>query len=320
MNKYSVFFCKVAAIIIPILAFFIFLYYSGYTPLITSSISFDAKLKYIKEKKIKQADLIAIGSSMTLNNLSSETIKDSLPSSYFNFASWGLQMKDINQLVVNYIPKYKPKSIIVVSSITDFRNDELSTTIQNYLNTNQYIRDNFEGYFYIKNFNSIASIRSREKERRRSSSIIANDYSSLNFDDCGGVLLNISKQNISLKRWNDHSPFPTKYTPDHYRALVALSAYLKREHIKFIFVQAPIKQQYVNTLASRQAVYNHVAKCKNIIEKDGGIYLNFNGVAPFMSDSLFVDQFHLSSVGATIFTRQLTHSLRTISQADAALN
>nr|WP_294793102.1 hypothetical protein [uncultured Mucilaginibacter sp.] len=320
MNKYSLFFCKVVAITIPIFVFYSFLYCLGYTPFITNSISFDAKLKFIKEKKIRQADLIAIGSSMTLNNLSSETIKDSLTTSYFNFASWGLQMKDINQLVVNYISKYKPQYILVVSSITDFRNDELSTTIQNYLNTDQYIRDNFEGYFYIKNFNSIASIRSREKERCRSSLITANDYTSLNFDEYGGVLLNISKQNISLNRWNDHSPFPTKSTPGHYRALMSLSAYLKMEHIKFIFVQAPIKQQYVNTLASQQAVYNHITKCKNIIEKDSGIYLNFNGVVPFMSDSLFVDQFHLSSAGATIFTKKLTHSLRTMPQADAAIN
>lgn len=310
MKKYIVFVGKVAAMVVPIIALSIFFYFTGYGPLLTNSISFDAKLKYIKERNIKQTDILAIGSSMTLNNLSSTIIKDSLHMSYFNFASWGLQMKDIDQLAINYIPKYKPKYIIVVSSIMDFTNDELSASIQNYLNTSQNIKDNFEAYFYIKNFNSLAEIRGRKIELAKCASIDTNDYSSLHFDKWGGVLLRMSKKSFSLKRWNDHSPFPTKFTTSHYQALMSLSSLLKDRHIKFIFVQSPIKLQYTNTLSSQQSIENHFVNCKKIVEKYGGIYLNFHGIKEFSNDSLFVDQYHLSSVGATIFTRKLTHSLK----------
>jgi hypothetical protein len=91
---------------------------------------------------------------------------------------------------------------------------------------------------------------------------------------------------------------------------MSLSSLLKDHHIKFIFVQSPIKLQYTNTLSSQQSIENHFVNCKKIVEKYGGIYLNFHGIKEFSNDSLFVDQYHLSSVGATIFTRKLTHSLK----------
>jgi hypothetical protein len=310
MNKYLAFTVRLAAMVIPIIAFFTFLYLAGYRPLLTDSIGFDAKIRYVKEKKLKQIDLIAIGSSMTLNNLSSEVIKDSLNMSFFNLASWGLRIKDINHLAINYTPIYKPKYIIVVSSIADFNNDPLEVSINNYLNTSQYFKDHFEAYFYIKNFNSIAEIRSRKRELAKCLLVDTNDYSSLHFDKWGGVLLRMSKKSFSLKRWNDHEPFPTQSAPSQYQALISLSSFLKDQHIKFIFVQSPIKLQYVNTLASQQAVCNHFITCKNIVERFDGIYLNFHGIKEFSNDSLFVDQYHLSSTGAKLLTKKITHSLK----------
>jgi len=312
MKQYSVFLGKVAAIFVPILALFTLLYFIGYTPLLTSSISFDAKLKYIKEKQIKQTDIIAIGSSMTLNNLSSDVIKDSLSKSYFNFASWGLQINDTYDVTNDYISRYKPKCIIVVSSITDFTNNNLSSSINNYLSTSRYIKDNLEWYFYIKNFNSIGEIRSRKKELAKCEALNNDDYSSLQFDEAGGILLDIPKEKISLKRWNDHLLFPTTYSSSHYKALGRLSALLKNQKIQFIFVQPPIKMQYVTTLVSQQIVDHHFLKCKNIVESYGGIYLNFHGIKEFTKDSLFVDQYHLSSTGAALFTKKITHSLKDI--------
>jgi hypothetical protein len=79
-----------------------------------------------------------------------------------------------------------------------------------------------------------------------------------------------------------------------------------------IFVQAPIKEQYLNVPQAQKAVDSHILTCMNIVEKNGGIYLNFEGLKEFSNDNLFVDQFHLSARGATLFTKKLTHSLKTI--------
>jgi hypothetical protein len=211
-----------------------------------------------------------------------------------------------------YIPKYKPKYVIVISSVTDFVNDDLAETINNYLNTNQYFKDHLEAYFYIKNFNSIEEIITRKKGLDEDTSIDTNYYNSLHYDDGGAVLLNIPKERILPRRWNDNLPFPNKYTEGHYAALISLSTALRDRHIKLIFVQAPIKEQYLNVPQAQKAVDSHILTCMNIVEKNGGIYLNFEGLKEFSNDNLFVDQFHLSARGATLFTKKLTHSLKTI--------
>lgn len=312
MKKYSAFAVKVGAIVVPVFLFFILLDLCGFTPLFTNSISFDAKIKYVKEKKLGQIDFMAIGSSVTLNDLSSDVVKDSLGLSYFNFSSWGLQMKDVNAMVTDYIPKYKPKYVIVISSITDFANNDLSETINNYLNTDQYFKDHLHAYFYIKNFNSIEELMNRKKGLVEDMSIDTNYYNSLHYDEGGAVLLNIPKSRILARRWNDRLPFPTKYTPAQYQALDSLSANLRNHDIKFIFVQAPIKGQYVDNPGAQKSVTDHIARSKDIVEKNGGTYLNFEGGKEFANDSLFVDQFHLSARGAALFTKELTHSLKGI--------
>lgn len=312
MKKYLVFVGKVVAMIVPIFVLFIFFYRAGYHPLLTSSISFDAKLKFVKEHNVKQTDLLALGSSITLNSLSSAVIKDSLKMSYFNFASWGLQICDTKALAVNYIAVYKPKYLLVVSSIVDFdTNDELTVSINNYFNTSEYIRNHFEEYFYVGNFNSILEIVRRKKELAQ---YVADTlgYTSLNFDEFGGVLFKIPRENISLKRWNAHAAFPTIYTNSNYQALQSLGEISKANHVLFIFVQAPIKQLYVSDSKTQQIVSNHISKCKSIVEKSNGVYLNFYGAKEFLNDSLFVDQYHLSSKGATILTQKLAHSLKGI--------
>jgi hypothetical protein len=310
MKKYSAFAFKVGAIVVPVVVLFVLLDLCGFTPLYTNSISFDAKIKYAKEKEVGQIDLMAIGSSVTLNDLSSAVIKDSLGVSYFNFSSWGLQMRDVHALTTHYIPKYHPKYVIVISSITDFANNDLSETIDNYLNTGQYFKDHLEAYFYIKNFNSIEELRNRKKGLVEDMSIDTNYYNSLHYDEGGAVLLNIPKARILARRWNDRLPFPTKYTPSQYQALDSLSANLRNHNIKFIFVQAPIKDQYVDNPGAQKAVNDHIARCKDIIEKNSGTYLNFEGDKEFSNDSLFVDQFHLSAKGAAVFTKKVTHSLK----------
>lgn len=310
MKKYSAFAFKVGAIVIPVVAIFVLLDLCGFTPLYTNSISFDAKIKYVKAKNVGQIDLMAIGSSVTLNDLSSGVIKDSLGVSYFNFSSWGLQMKDVNALTTSYIPKYQPKYVLVISSITDFANEDLSESINNYLNTDQYFKDHLEAYFYIKNFNSIEEIMTRKKGLVEDMSIDTNYYNSLHYDEGGAVLLNIPKERILPRRWNDRLRFPTKYTPAQYAALDSLSAKLRSHDIKFIFVQAPIKAQYVDLPSAQKAVNDHITTCKGIVEKNGGTYLNFEGAKEFANDSLFVDQFHLSARGAAVFTKELTHSLK----------
>ncbi len=308
-NKYLSFTYSILAVVIPIIIFFELLFINGYVPLFTNSISFDAKIKNIQEKKIKQIDVLAIGSSITLNNLSSMVIKDSINLPYYNFSSWGLQMSDIKQMVINYLPKYRPRYLIICSSVPDFEDAGNAASINNYLNTNEYCKEHLQEYFYIKNYNSILDIRERKNNYYKLKSE-KDDYDYLGFDDYGGVLLNIPKDRISVERWSTKGGFPTTYTDRQYNELISLGKLLKDQNILLVFVQSPIKKLYVSTSKEKQIVEAHFNKCKAIVEKYNGIYLNSYYSKEFEDDNMFVDQFHLSSSGAILFTKEFVHCLK----------
>jgi hypothetical protein len=310
-NQYAALAGSMLAVVIPICVLFMALFHDGFVPLLTNSISFDAKVRDIKEQKINQADFMALGSSITLNNLSSAVMKDSLNMSFFNFSSWGLQINDIYNLAVHYVPEYKPKYLLICSSVTDFENAGNPASISNYLNTNDYIRRHAETYFYIKNYNSVLDIRDRKRtlDKLKSDS---KSYDYLGFDEGGGVLLNIPRDKISALRWNLQGGFPTDFTNRQYRELDSLGNYLNGHHIVFIFVQTPIKKLYTDGAGEGRMVNSHFNTCKTIVEQRHGVYLNFNADKEFSGDSLFADQFHLTAEGATFFTKELAHHLKYI--------
>jgi hypothetical protein len=308
-NKFAPFIYSVVAVVLPILVIFELLMRAGYVPLLTNSISFDAKVHYIQKRNVGPTNVMIIGSSITLNNFSSAVIKDSLKTSFFNFSCWGLQINDTRQLIINYLPKYKPKYIIICSSTPDFTTDGNTESITNYLTANNYLKEHFKEYFYIRNYSSLLDIVTRKREMAKHDHG-NDDYASLNFDEHGSVLLNISPKNILPERWNEQGGFPTTHTDKQYAELTALSKLLKQRDIKLIFIQSPIRKAYVSTLRSQQVVNSHFKTCKKIIENNGGIYLNLHDTNIFANDTMFVDQFHLSVAGATLFTQLAMHQLK----------
>lgn len=296
-------------VVTPIYLFYTLLMYEGYKPLLSYSVSFDAKVRCFDSRKVRRSDLLAIGSSMTLYNLSSKVIMDSVSSSYFNLASWGLQIGDTKKILVNYLLNYRPKCIIICSSALDFTAAGNGYGIDQYLNTFDLIKEYQEQYFYMKNYNSLGPIIKR-KEMYDEYKNDSNGYNSLKFDIGGGALINLPRDKISKLRWNQLNLFPTKYTEFQYREFASLCLFLSENHIPLIFIQSPNKRSYTNTSKSLSIIKEHCLKCKSIVEKFGGIYSDVHYDKRFLNDSMFIDQFHLSQCGATLLTQDILPDLR----------
>ncbi|MEO6630740.1 MAG: hypothetical protein ABIN13_03425 [Mucilaginibacter sp.] len=296
LNKFVV---KAMLFVLPVLVLFGILFRLGFAPIVTSSGLFDAKMRHIKKQHIKQVNLMAIGSSITLYELKSDLVTQNLDTSYYNFASWGIQITDIKLMLSEFIPEHRPKYVIMCASLGEFMSPQNNTYV-NYLNTPAFIKNNLPELFYFKNYNSIHQIIWRKYF----------EYP-INFDARGGASLTVKPKDINHKMWDAHDDFPTKYTQSNYAGLDSLAGWLKQKSIKFIFVQAPIKKSYANTTYYRQRINTHFDKCRSIIENQGGIYLNYYNTAIF-TDSLFVDQYHLQNTGAIIFTKQVVADLKKV--------
>jgi hypothetical protein len=299
MKRVIKFIFKTLLFLLPVLLVFEVLFRLGYSPIITNSTLFDFKMIRLQKQHIKSVKVLSIGSSVSLYELNSGIIVQNLHVPYYNFASWGLQISDMRMLLNSFVKDYQPQYVIIGSSIGDFISPSNDTYL-NYINTNTYIRSNLPEIFYFKNYNSIHQIIRRKQTAYP-----------VNFDNWGGALLTIKAKDINRDKWNEHGIFPTRYTPTQYRELDSLAAWLNAQHIKLIFAQAPIKASYANTPASKQILQQHFDQCRLIVEKHGGVYLNYYNPAIF-TDSLFFDQYHLQAAGGVVFTQLLVTDLKKI--------
>jgi hypothetical protein len=284
---------------LPVLLVFEVLFRLGYFPVITNSTLFDLKMIRLQKQHIKRVKVMSIGSSVSLYELNSDIILQNLHMSYYNFATWSLQISDMRVLLKSFVKDYQPRYVIIGSSIGDFISPSNETYL-NYINTDAHIRKNFPEVFYFKNYTSIHQI-----IRRKHTAF------PVQLDSWGGALLTIKAKDINQEKWNEHNIFPTKYTTNQYHELDSLGIWLQEQHIKLIFVQVPIKASYANTPASKQILQHHFDQCRAIIEKHEGVYLSYYNPAVF-TDSLFFDQYHLQAAGGVVLTRHLVSDLKKI--------
>ena len=301
------FLLKCLLFVLPVILLYAVFYYRAYYPIISNSVSFDAKLLEIKRVKLKHADIIAIGSSISLNNINSKVITDSLRLSYYNFGAWGLQMGDLNHMIKSYVSCFRPRYILLASGFADFELDN-----NNSLPDNLWWALNLTPVYYITNYTNYDELKLRKITLYEYDHDF-NDYTFLGFDKNGGTSLNISKQHLNGGRLklidNILTQFPDKYTPGAYKSLDSLAAFLQVNKIKLIFVQCPFSDSFIKTAQKKQLAISHFNSCKAIVEKRGGLYLNLEQTATY-PDSLFADPLHLNEKGAIFFTKKLSGKLK----------
>jgi len=284
---------------LPVFILFEILFRLGFAPIVTSSELFDAKMRHIKMRHIKHVNLMAIGSSITLYELKSGIVAQNLDSSYYNFASWGIQITDMKRMLASFVPEYRPRYVIMCASLGEFMSPPNDTYL-NYTDAPKLARNYLPEFFYLKNYNSIHQIIWRKYF----------EYP-INFDAWGGASLTVRPKDGNHKTPEPPDMFPTKYTKSNYTALDSLAASLKQKNIKFIYIQAPIKKLDTGSAYYQQRLNAHFNKCRSIIENHGGTYLNYYNTTIF-TDTLFADQYHLQNAGAIIFTKEVVADLKNV--------
>ena len=264
---------------------------------ISNSASFNAKMEFIRKSK-KDKKIIAIGSSLSLNNLYSESIINAFHSdSFINAASWGSTMKD-DYLLIRLLTKiYKPNTFIIASNIKNFQAVEKTinySLIVNYLNSSGlelflYHLKTFNLSYYFNGF--------KDSKRFR---IDKNDYYYLGFDNYGTVNFDSTKFHIDPYRWNDAN-FVAGISSE-YSYLDSIAAYCKFNNIKLYFFQSPYRKGLVSNFGQEKIdlLKSHLLKLEKILKKHDQILIN--STEAIWDDRLFVDAFHLNKYGAKNFT------------------
>lgn len=284
-------------------------------PNLSNSYSFNEKMLFLREH-INKTRIISIGSSTSLNNLSSESIVDNFDSrSYINTSSWGMSTKDTYNFFKYIYPLFQPKTIFIASTVQDFQREE---KIIRYSILNDFLRPDhspilthiitFKLNYYIRNLKYAHKVRSGITE-----------FEYLKFDNYGGVQLISDDSKYEDIRWNLHFVNDTiiQYQYDY---LDSISDYCKKNKAHLIFINSPIRTELYLTLGQKDkaTIDCHLSKISSIIKEDGNIFIDANN--KYWNDSLFKDGVHLNSVGSKVFTDYCLEAVGDSIRANASIS
>lgn len=266
-------------------------------PNLSTNYSFNEKMQFLKRNK-RDVDVLAIGSSYTLNNLYSKTITEKFHTdSYFNTGSWATNMEENFMMLKIFYNVYQPNTLIIASNYMDFNDWDKNikySLVENYLqsriNSSYYYHfKTFKLRYYYRNFKHAKNVRSIKDD----------DY--LVFGKYGALNYTSKDFNIDPKRWNKGA-VDTKIDTVMYSYLDSISTFCKSKNIDLLFFQSPVRFGYYSQFKEdkKLKLTSHIKKVESILERDKHQFVNANNV--IWNDDLFIDATHFNVEGAKIFT------------------
>jgi hypothetical protein len=267
-------------------------------PNLTDSYSLNEKLRFLRGRS-KDAEVIALGSSMTLMNLNSEVVVKAIGNKkYLNAGSWGASMTDCYRLLKVLGQTYPMKTLIMSSNVIDFQHGVKHAdygVIADYLNPEKkrlvpYYLHNLSMNYFINNYPYTRLVRTHP-----------HDYFYLRFDPYGAVQLEGKNFNITKDRWE--LAFRGDTVPaEQYEYLDSISSYCRNTGIKLIFFQNSYRLKKKMTFDKKRLkmISDHVQKVSAILARDHHSFVDAGNRD--WDDKLFVDAIHLNREG----TEQVT--------------
>lgn len=266
-------------------------------PRISSSESFNEKARWLKTNLNNGCDIVIVGSSMALNNVDGSTIKSNFPSySVINIASWGLNISESRQLLLQVTKKCKPKLIIYSAYYADFDSqwskDVDWELLENYFDNEPVILT------YLKSLDIryyISTFFSRKVAQRKLNQV----YHSLFFDETGSILLDCDNFDVIPARWTGHKKYKAlniKNIESNILDLKNIQDYINKNSIHFIFIKTPLRLEANETL-SKPEIEQLWIDVEKSIKYFGGRFIDMQLQNGF-TDDLFTDFAHLNKCGA----------------------
>ncbi|HEY0977625.1 MAG TPA: hypothetical protein VGE21_09155, partial [Flavobacteriales bacterium] len=274
-------------------------------PRITTNFAVNQKLVLAREAAAHGVDVLALGSSMTLNNLaSSEVVKHFRTERFLNLGAWGIGASEAALLGPLLVDRLHPRTVIVGTNLMDFAGAPLlnstdSAAIVRTLDTQEPWLE------HLRHWNGPHYLRQIEGNRKRFSD--AANYEYFKLDPYGGVTLDVPEDRIDHTRYAKLPPAATELQEDRYAAFERLAKDLKARGIQLIVLQNAYRDG-IRTRESDGLQARHVARLRALLTPLGHVLVDAN--TRHWPDALYVDSSHLGPKGAQEFTAFCMEQLR----------
>jgi hypothetical protein len=208
---------------------------------LSNSVCFRAKIDHlVKSANFKNCTFLIAGSSMSLCNISGQTILNKTKECVYNFSAWGTKPNQIVELL-NIIEKRKIKYLLVAFNNVDFGDDAYNIDFKStnlFINSCSLVRY----WLLIKEFNYPTF--SDDVAYRNKHSNINNEYESLNFDNTGTIQFEQKKFIIDSTRWKQYKD--TIGFSIFHKGITRLHTLCKSRNIELIIVYLPFREDLLN--------------------------------------------------------------------------
>ena len=280
------------------------LWFTQHYPLpVTSRISFDAKIKFVREHiDPDQVDTIIVGSSIGLNDVQGAYLQkaSSRCRHVLNLSVYEASAFQVEQLLELTDAFPNLKRVIYSAQFSDFPYPSrfkdydpkfLGRYMRHELNPLEY------GRLLFRSCRDLSFCFHRQMEWHEKHGL-NNKFTYLGFDATGSVPLHIYGKDIIAYRWR--TPHPPNRNRAAYQAVDRMSKRAEERGIKFYFIQQPYReplvQGYKHVRESMAYFSEHIGK---IMKKNGGYFFSLYK-ALHLPDKYFADRSHLNDQGSRI--------------------
>lgn len=277
-------------------------------PAFANRLSFDEKLRYLREHPVDRVEALAVGSSTTLHGVDGTVLRRELGvrGDLVNLGVQDLRVNQIRFLADVFLRRFSNvHQVIMVSTTLDFTNcDTTDTVFFNQDHVMDYISGHNDLYYYFKYLDLDGTFkRAGEIRHLRNTS---DDLESVSFDEYGSLLLELPRERISDRVWFGD---PITLDPPCYASLRGLAEDLRAKGIEFTYVISPMRPGY---LAGRDPdgslLAEHGQRLRAALEDTGAVLIDAHG-ALSMPEAAFFDAYHLNREEARQLTRFVTGRL-----------
>lgn len=299
------FILKIIAFLLPIPVFaLIWVSFYGFPPpRVSNSISFNARIENLKQQHmIEHPGVLSLGSSICMNNLSSQLLSKHFNDSYLNTSAWALNMEEDFKFLKILNKLYHPRKLLITSNVFDFIHSEKSIYFED---VEAYLLN--DKWSFLKRMNFKYFLKDSKNYHQLSNQI--NNYPSLNFDEYGGVNINGSSFEIPKEDWIGKELNSAEIDPHQYHYLDSISTFCLSQGIQLVFIESPFRYGYYVGLNEneRELLAAHNVKILKLLGDRGQIVIQSSDI--LWKDEYFIDFMHMNALGADMFTNHLLEML-----------
>ena len=273
-------------------------------PRVTDNLSINEKIAFAEKHFPQEVDVLAMGSSMTLNNLNSAEIMAHFGNvRYLNAGAWGTGAAELAVYGPALAKRFSPKMVIVSTNLMDFAAQPNILAEDSLVLARSFREPPFLGY--LRHWNAPYYLREMETNRIRFND--QGNYEYLGYDEHGGATLSVPPERINQPRFDLAPTTADELSPERYEAFTRFAEDLNHRNIRLVVLESAYRNG-VRTAQSDGLSDMHVTKLRSIIEPLGGILIDANQRR--WDDSLFVDSSHFGPEGSKEYTAYCLAQLR----------